>query len=211
MTMLGRLISFAIVAAVSVGSFGAQDLPATTPVITDSEAYAVYAAAVAASIDRTDPPQKLIAIQLETAASNVCSRDRPISPEWGEVVTSYKRENSQTKFLLPGFPLGASYSLIPYADVRKMLVAGGHIGPNAPHTNCPGCAVFASFPGGRLLVLSAIGFNTERTRAIVAVQEDCILASNREWVCHGGYVLSLEKKDGRWTATDSGFGCHWVA
>jgi hypothetical protein len=85
----------------------------------------------------------------------------------------------------------------------------------SPHSNAFGSDVFARFPGGRLVAFSAVGFNPERTRAMVAMQNNCV----PPWepgtpsgnVCHDGEHISLEKKDGRWNIVRSFVGCHWTA
>ena len=50
-----------------------------------------------------------------------------------------------------------------------------------PGRQSSGAQVFAGLPGGRLVVVSAVGFNEEKTRAMVSVRCDCkFVAPNLE-------------------------------
>ena len=76
----------------------------------------------------------------------------------------------------------------------------------------PGSEVFARFPGGILLALSVVGFNAEKTRAMVTVQHNCFPslgppAPNQ--VCRQGEQILMEKADGRWVRAEGG--CVWIA
>src|SRR5689334_12733422 len=161
--MLRTLVITVVFAVSAFTHMSAQGVPEPSPVITDDESYAVYAAALPHASDANDPRQATITIQLETAMSEMCPMNRPVSQEWRDVIAAYRRENNQTKFLRPGFPLGRTYSLIPAAEVRKLLADAGYLSPDAPITNAPGARVFSKFPGERLFVFSAIGFNAEKT------------------------------------------------
>ena len=209
MTILSRTALYAVsFAVISLVPIGAQETP-PSPVITDSEAYSVYAA-VLKPIVADDERQKVIAIQLETLDTEECHANRPVPSGWNDVVANYAAENAQTRFLLPGLPLGKPYSLIPAADVRKMLTDAGVFAPNAPRTNCPGCAVFSGFPGRGLLAFSAVGFNADKTRAIVTVQLNCIVTDKGRAFCHEGHRQPLEKKNGEWVFSSVAWGCHWI-
>src|SRR4029079_2912680 len=61
------------------------------------------------------------------------------------------------------------------------------------------------FPGGRVIVLSAVGFNHGRDRAMVSVQRNCILKEGRVG-CEEVHTVGLRKKNGRWDP--SRIGCH---
>jgi hypothetical protein len=89
-----------------------------------------------------------------------------------------------------------------------MLKDDGYLAPNAPVTNHFGSRVFSRFPGGRLIVLSAVGFNRERTREMVSVQSDCRWKDHFVG-CHEVHTVGLRKTNGRWDP--SGIGCHGIA
>jgi hypothetical protein len=154
-------------------------------------------------------PDRPIAIQIETAPGpEDCPRAAVITDEWRAAVDDYRKQNAATKFIRPGFDLGRTYSLVAWADVRQMLKDGGYLSPNAPVTNHFGSSVLSRFPGGRLIVLSALGFNPERTRAMVSVQSDCLWKDGVVG-CHEIHTVGLRKTGGRWDP--SGIGCHGIA
>jgi hypothetical protein len=185
-----------------------QSASAPSPVITDPEAYAVYAAVLPHSVLQENHPEP-VAIQLETFPGPAgCPSEASITAEWRAAVEDYRKQNAQTKFVRPGFDLGKAYSLIPWAEVRQMLTAEGYLSPAAPRSNAPGWRVFSRFPGGSVIVLSAVGFNSERTRALVSVQRNCILKDGGLG-CESTHTVGLRKKDGRWDP--SGIGCHGIA
>jgi hypothetical protein len=185
-----------------------QSAAEPSPVITDPEAYAVYAALLPRSVLQENHPEPL-AIQLETfPGPEGCPSEASITAEWRAAVDDYRKQNAQTKFVRPGFNLGRAYSLIPWAELRQMLAAEGYLSPAAPRSNGPGWRVFSRFPGGSVIALSAVGFNPERTRAMVSVQRNCILKDGRRG-CESTHTAGLRKNDGRWDP--SGIGCHGIA
>ena len=179
-----------------------------SPVITDPEAYAVYAAVLPHSVLQENHPEP-IAIQLETFPGPTdCPRTELITDEWRAAVDDYRKQNAKTKFIRPGFSLGKAYSLIPWAELRQMLTDEGYLSPDTPPSNALGPRVFSRFPGGAVVVLSAVGFNPDRTRAMVSVRRNCILKDGRVG-CEEIHTVGLRKKNGRWDP--SGIGCHGIA
>jgi hypothetical protein len=179
-----------------------------SPAITDPEAYAVYAAVLPRSV-LDENHRGPIAIQIETAPGpEDCPQAALITDEWRAAVDDYRKQNAATKFIRPGFDLGRAYSLLPWADVRQMLKDEGYLSPSAPVTNHFGSRVFSRFPGGRLIVLSAVGFNPERTRAMISVQSDCLWKDGFVG-SHEIHTVGLRKTNGRWDP--SGLGCHGIA
>ena len=84
---------------------------------------------------------------------------------------SYRRENARVRIIRDGFDLGLPYSIITMAQLRQLMRDAGYSKPSG--SNAPGADVFARFPGGRLVAVSAVGFNAQKSRAMVAVQFDC--------------------------------------
>lgn len=79
-------------------------------------------------------------------------------------------------------------------------------------SNHTGHEVFARFPGGTLFTVSAVGFNPDKTRAMVLLQRDCFPSSDSQLPnqsCHEGSQLLVEKQDGRWVRARGG--CGWIA
>jgi hypothetical protein len=78
----------------------------------------------------------------------------------------------------------------------------------------PGSEVFRSFPGGRLLAFSAVGFDERKTRAMVTVQYDCFPGPENEspsQYCHQYDQVLLEKHDGKWIRATSVGTCGGIA
>ena len=65
---------------------------------------------------------------------------------------------------------------------------------------------FAQFPNGKILSLSAVGFNEDKTRALVTVQYDCGVK------CGGGSHLLREKDARRWVQPKANAPtCSWIS
>jgi hypothetical protein len=189
----------------------------THEVINDSEVYAVYASAVQTKLREGEKPLIALTLLQETRAGADCvtqGNDKKLQPEWRSVVDSYRRENARVQTIRGGFDLGVPYSIITLAQLRKLMRDAGY-SERSPRSNALGADVFARFPGGRLVALSAVGFNAEKTRAMVAVQADCFPSwtpGTEHAVCHEGRHVALEKQDGRWTVVPGvRVGCIWVA
>jgi hypothetical protein len=98
--------------------------------------------------------------------------EEQLRPEWREVAVSYTRENARLRKLRSDADLGVPYWLVSDTDLRSLMRQAG-IDLLVLGANAPGREVFATFPGGRLIAFSAVGFNQQRTRATVALQFDC--------------------------------------
>ena len=217
MTTTDLRLALALAVAVLTGS-ATQSLPVniqTSEVINDSEVYAVYAAAVRTKFAEGDKP--VLTLLQETRAGADCltqERDKRLPPDWRSVVESYRRENARVRTIRGGFDLGVPYSIVTVAEVRKLMADAGY-SKRSPRSNAPGANVFARFPGGRLVALSAVGLNAEKTRAMVAIQADCFPSwtpGTEHARCQEGRHVALEKKDGRWTIVQGvRVGCIWAA
>jgi hypothetical protein len=77
----------------------------------------------------------------------------------------------------------------------------------------PGAEVFSRLMGGRLVALSAVGFDATKTRAMVTVQYNCFPSMEpgvNTHLCHQGNQVMLEKQGDRWVPAKVG-GCGWIA
>lgn len=141
-------------------------------------------------------------------------KDTKFQPEWRPVVESYRTQNARVRIIRSGFNLGVPYSIVTVAELRKLTRDAGY-SQESPQSNGLGADVFARFPGGRLVALSGVGFNGERTRAMVAMQFDCLPSwepgTDSAPVCHQGRHIALEKKSGRWNIVRNVVGCGWAS
>ena len=190
-----------------------QRLAQASDVINDADAYAVYAAVVRLRFSSADDALAQIALLQETRAVMMCPRDETLPPQWHSVVDSYRRENARVRILQPGFDLGLPYSLVPLAALRALMQEAGYDLSKFSGEQSPGAEVFARYPGGRLFALSAVGFNVERTRAMVTFQFNCFpsLEPGTEHApCYQGEQVIMEKQEGRWVRAKVA-ACGWIA
>ncbi len=190
----------------------------TSATITDPEAYAVYASVLPTRFRSGDRPLTSLALLQETRAGVDCvgrENDKRVLPEWRPVVESYRRENARVRIIRTGFNLGVPYSIVTLAQLRQLMRDAGY-SKQSPASNGLGSDVFARFPGGRLVAFSAVGFNADRRRAMVAMQYDCFPSwesgTKSASACERGEHMALEKSDGRWNIVHNvHVGCRWVA
>ena len=149
-------------AVLAPGLFASQVIDAKT--IEDLDAYAVYMVIVPTQVVAARP----IAIQSETVRNLQClPSGKPFNEEWRSALESFKEENARPRTLLPQFPSGWPFELASQADV------------SSPRW------------GGYALV-SAVGFNQAKTRAMLFVMTSC------GPFCGQGTFHFLEKREGQW-------------
>lgn len=205
------LLTFA--ASSVVGAVPAQ----TDEIITDPDSYAVYAAVIP-EFSTGDKPLSELPLLQETRAGPDCldrEKGRKFPPVWQPVVESFRKENARVRIIQSGFNLGLPYTIVTVEQLRNLMRDGGY-SRQSGLSNHPGAKVFARFPGGRLIALSAVGFNADKTRALVAMQYDCFPSwdarTESSRVCQGGQHFTLEKEGGRWNIVrDVPVACHWIA
>jgi hypothetical protein len=182
-------------------------------VVDEPEAYSIYASVLPIKFGTGDTDLSRIALLGETRRKLACSEET-IQPEWRSVWEDYKKANSRVRALLPrSLTLAVPYQLIPLATVKSLLAKSGFDGK----TQRGGWSqAYTTFPNGKLLALSAVGFNDAKTRAVVTVQYNCGMSfdvRSFDYDCHGGLHLALVKQDERWirAAGRHGLSCVWVS
>jgi hypothetical protein len=168
----------------------------------DSDGYEIYAARLPQEWAWKDDHAKQLVIQQETTVfpnlgtGEACLPGGDDFPEsWKEVLTDYKKQNETTRILARGFVIDKPYNLIPKQEFDDLFKKDG-----------PGWAGFYSrYPdSGGIIHLSAVGFNKERTKAMLYIGHSC------GWLCGGGGYVFVHKKDGKWVgAIVKGTGCAW--
>jgi hypothetical protein len=182
-----------------------------TDVIDDSEAYAVYSMALPIPFSSPEKAIDHFAILQETRSVTACPSAERLPQEWRPVLDSYTKENARVRTVLPGFNLGLPYFLVSLAETKRLLVQAGNDGKTL---RGGWSEAYAQFPNGRLLAVSAVGFDESRSRAMVVVQYNCGLSQAYQPFgndCHGGHTLLLEKKEGRWALAKGLDSCLWIA
>lgn len=209
-----RRLAGVVLLGVSLATRPGPLVAQASDVMDDPDAYAVYTAVLEPRFSSDARPRTRIALLNETRAVTHCPREGTIQPEWQSVVDDYKVQNSRVRILQPGLNLGVPYDLVTVTGLRTLLQEGGYDLANPPPTNGPGARVFARFPGGTLLTVSAVGFNPERTRAMVTLQRNCFPYSSittSHQICNEGSQRRLEKREGRWELARGVAICTWTA
>jgi hypothetical protein len=167
---------------------------AETPV--DPESYAVY---------RTLIPfhglgKGRIVVRRETFADRRCfPKGRPLAEEWKPVVHDFVEQNSRPRTLQPGFDIGRDYMLVPSKDIEAEFIGA----PTGDWST-----FYARYPNsGGFIELSAVGFDSTKTRAIVYGAHHC------GGLCGKGAYHLMEKTGGQWreaNINDVEF-CLWIS
>lgn len=154
--------------------------------IDDPESYAVYSALLPDAPMR-QMRRKMIVIEAEATANPGCwPSGPPIETEWKGTLESLHAENAHARTILPGFTLSVPYVVLPKADI--MAIFTGPLADWRPfYERYPDSAGY--------LRLSAVGFDTDRTKAIVYIAH-----SYGGWGGEDSYQL-LRKLAGRWQET----------
>jgi hypothetical protein len=182
-------------------------------VIADPESYAVFAAALAIGTADGGRPADRVALLGETRAVTTCPDEKAVPPEWRPVVANHKKENAGIRALRPSADLGRPYSLVSIADLRSLMRSAGYDLSKFSGQQSPGAQVFRGFPG-RLVAFSAVGFDEQKTRAMVTVQYDCFPTAENQppyRYCHEYRQLLLEKHEGKWIAARAVGTCGGIA
>jgi hypothetical protein len=203
------LLCFAFIVVRQPGQ-GAQ----SDDLIADAESYAVFAAALTVRGANNDRAGDRVTVLQETRPVTTCPDEQPVPPEWRPVVANHKKENAGTRTLRPDADLGRPYSIVSIADLRTLMRNAGYDLSKHSGQQSPGAQVFRSFPGGRLVAFSAVGFDEQKTRAMVTVQYNCFPTAENQppsQYCHQFQQLTFEKLEGKWVAARSGGSCGGIA
>jgi len=183
-----------VIAATTVALGQAEKAVQGLDFITDSEANAIYAVVVPEMWASTSRPKDLIMLRQETEdvsamGVSACGSWLPRKdPEWVEIWKNFLQENARRKVLPLALPISQPYRLITLAEIEQINARLGLQVPGDQPDDPPYVAV------------SAIGFNSDKTKAIVYVR-----------VRNRGRWSGMERRDGKWiTAPDSSI-CSWIA
>jgi hypothetical protein len=136
----------------------------------------------------------MLLLQQETeeikAVSTCFSSGAVADPEWDPVVSNFQQENARVRPLQRLLPLDIPYRLIPHAAIQA---DDARLALKYPGTwqSRPESMEYAA--------VSAVGFNPEKTKAIVYAR-----------VRNRGDIFSRELRDGKWVAAKRS-GCMWIA
>jgi hypothetical protein len=159
-----------------------------------AEAYQVYSALLPDEWPRLIPAQTLM-ISDKTSTYGMCLQPEPESSKvLGTAIADYVATNKRSRTLQRSFQIDKPYELIPEQDLH--LTSNAADGWSTFYKRHPNA--------GGWIELSAVGFNNEKTVAIVYVARHCGVR------CGGGGFHVLQKHDGKWVRLEwKGVSCFW--
>jgi hypothetical protein len=167
-----------------------------SPAYEDAEAYEVYNAILPIEWPVTAAHAKRLVISIETTGYKMCLRPGKGSEEIFEpAIDEYVKLNANHLRLQPKFNLNLPYKLVTADDIKA---AFGQAGWNGFYKQYP--------DSGGWIDLSAVGFNTDKTVAVVYVGHYC------GELCGSGHFHVLQKKEGKWSPIKwRGEACAWIS
>ena len=181
------------------------------PIIEDSDSYAVYAALLQERAKRDPESMRDIRLLQETRLPQTgCAENGRTPNGWQSAIEKFRQANAHRWLLKAGIDLGVPYSLITPPMIEPILKAvaedplprrGG--GPE------PGLRMLpASY-----IVVSAVGFNVDKTFALVGLEGQCSRLNpiDRTVLCSTGDVTPWEKIRGQWVPSRNADSCGGIA
>src|SRR5262249_55248754 len=146
----------------------------------DAEAYEVYAAILPTGWLWQVQKAKSLIIRSETVAHEMCLQPADAASEKivGPAISEYVKLNEKTWLLHRRFDIEKPYELIAYDDLMSAFKEGQWENFDARYPN-----------SGGWIELSAVGFNADKTVAVVYMGHHC------GSLCGGGSFHVLQKKD----------------
>ena len=161
--------------------------------VIDLDAHLIYAAVVPALwATRSKDP---IVLQRETEDAQAMTQCRSFTPspdpDWIAVQKDFWQENARRKVLPVALPFNEPYRLITLAEIEEIDARLSLKYPGV-YNERPDSPPYAA--------VSAVGFNPEKTKAMVYVR-----------LRDRGEVKALELRDGQWVTAPKSSGCVWIA
>jgi len=183
-----RRLAIALLACCATIVGRAQDGPPAP--IDDPDAYAVYASLLPNEWTVTAAHAKRLVFLRETDAYSRCMPKGPsLETDWKTTVDAYRAANASVRFVREGFPLGLPYVVATKAEID----AAFHDDSVKPGLGLGWDGFYKRYPdSGGFLVVSAVGFNAEKTRAMAYIGHSC------GSLCGGGTHHLLENVQGTW-------------
>jgi hypothetical protein len=192
-----KMISACLVLPSFLFTFQQNSSPAPLKSYNISEAYEVYSTVLPEEWTWKDAKAKLLAIRDQTVAYEMCVKpDEESKKILGSAIRDYVKANETPWLLQSDFRIEKPYRLIPSGEMDKLA------------REKQGWETLLRFYPGSVgwLELSAVGFNEDKTVAVVYVGHHCGA------LCGGGGFYVLQKKDGKWQPLKwKGTSCAWAS
>jgi hypothetical protein len=181
-----------------------QTVAAPPKPLADPDAYAVYAAVLPSNwLVRTAHASRLVIQDTTEIGDHQSSHCYPDGQDlnsgaWEQALEDFKTRNAQPLALLSQFTLDRPYELVPRDDLSGLFKTG--VGGGWENFN-------AAYPGATgYIQLSAVGFDRDKTRAIVYVAHHC------GGLCGQGTYHFLERRHGAWHQVSLKVrSCMWIS
>jgi len=193
--MLLQIVSL-LISSLLLFQNGATNKDAPLKSYEDAEAYEVYSAILPTEWPWRVANAKSLVIQSETKGYKMCLLPEAESEEIiGPAISEYVKLNEKTWLLQERLNIEKPYKFIT-SDGLKIVFEHGDwekFGKQYPDS-------------GGWIELSAVGFNTDKTVAVVYMGHHCGM------LCGGGGFHVLQKKDGKWEPLKwNGTSCSWAS
>jgi hypothetical protein len=166
------------------------------PPYVDSDAYEVYSAILPSEWPVRVAHAKMLVIRSETNGYEMCLHPEKDSEDMiGSAIAEYVELNKKPLVLQRNLSVAIPYELITFKDLKSAIEQGGWEG------------FYKKYPdSGGWIELSAVGFNAEKTVAVVYMGHSC------GGLCGGGQFHVLQKKEGTWVPLNwKGSSCAWAS
>jgi hypothetical protein len=175
-----------------------QSVPSAPPkAYSEPEAYEIYSTILPEEWTWKDAKAKILAIRDQTVAWEMCLRpDEEHRKLLDPAIRDYVKKSETPWLLQSSFHIEKTYALILSGELEKAMKDGQGWE-----------SLLRLYPGSMgWLELSAVGFNEDKTVAVVYSGHHC---GN---LCGGGTFYVLQKKDGKWQALKwNGTTCGWAS
>jgi hypothetical protein len=163
----------------------------------DAEAYEVYSTIIPTGWLRQAQEVKTLVIRKETRAYKMCLRPEGESEKIiGEAISDYVKLSEKAWLLQQRLNIEKPYELIAYDELKLALKQGGWENFYKQYPNS----------GGYWIELSAVGFNADKTVAVVYMEHRRAGLG----LGSGGKFHVLQKQDGKWAPLKwKGRSCAW--
>ena len=182
----------------------ARSTAAQSAAYDDAEAYAVYSVVLQAEWPARVAKAKRLVIQIETEDYPFIGDEGCLQPaegdeaKYGPILAAYREINKKAKMLQRKFAPAFRYALVSKASIHNYFAIAGVDGWREFYRKYP--------DSGGYITMSAVGFNADKTIAIVYMGHSC------GGLCGGGTYHFLRKAEGKWSEFQwPGSSCMWVS
>ncbi|MBO0721788.1 MAG: hypothetical protein J2P41_13245 [Blastocatellia bacterium] len=162
----------------------------------DADAYEVYAAILPSNWTGSASKAIKLVIQSKASAFKMCVKPKGESIEiLKDAISDYVELSKKSWLLQRRFSIEKPYELITSEELKSIFEHGSWE------------KFYVRYPNsGGVIDLSPVGFNKEKTVAIVYMGHSC------GGLCGAGTFYVLQKKDGKWGPLKyNGSSCSWVS